>query len=630
MEMNMTSPIKISATYADLANDALRRGLYPTPPIDPREKGPRYTGWPELAVHAAARPDLRLVETWAAEHESWNCGVVAQPETPYFNLDSDDLDALHAEWATFSNGQPFPPTLFVYSRTDDAGHRRGHYHFLKTPYSNEKLGHVTNHGLAPAHDLTNQFAELQYTAGQCVWAGSIHSKTGQPLRIENDIDMQPVPNAFVDFLASLPRANRRGHKGGGFTELSGSELAEMGPNSGRHQYLDSCAGRWAGNEDPVELQEKLQEVNEKFAEPVEDDYIERLASDFAYRRPAGQKTYVMGTTLTTDKEEYDNWLAQHPKVDVRQPVIDISAWPALFHSYEEAITAPPLTFAIEGFLQEGGITFLGGLAGHGKTLVMLNIAKALLEGHALFGHEPFRVMTSKRVLYLIPESGLGPFVHRLKVFRLLDQVKAGRLFFRTLSAKEQIELNDPRLLKAAEGADVFLDTAVRFMTGEENSASDHRKFADLLFNLQRVGARTVTGAHHSPKAFEKQDSLSLENAFRGSGDVGAMLATAWALRQTDFQTNRILIKNVKPRDFEPCQPFEIEGRPWIDQTGAFKIVSLPGMARPRVPKLEKPELLNARLLRGQGLELADIAAQVGVGLRTIERWSSEGKLKPTE
>ena len=53
--------------------------------------------------------------------------------------------------------------------------------------------------------------------------------------------------------------------------------------------------------------------------------------------------------------------------------------------------APPLRFAIEGFLQEAGVTLIGGLSGHGKTLIMLGMVKALLEGSPLFDHEPFAV-----------------------------------------------------------------------------------------------------------------------------------------------------------------------------------------------------------------------------------------------
>ncbi len=206
-------------------------------------------------------------------------------------------------------------------------------------------------------------------------------------------------------------------------------------------------------------------------------------------------------------------------------------WRALFHTYEESLNAPPVKFAIPGFLQQDAITVIGGLAGHGKTLIMLSMAKVLLQGGPLFNYFPFEVTEpSSRVLYLIPESGLGPFVHRLKLFNLLDQVRDGRLFYRTLNSREpMVSLEDPCLLEAAKGADVFLDTAIRFMEGDENSASDHRRFAQILFNLQQVGARTITGAHHSPKNLGHANFLSLENVLRGSGDMGAMVATCWGL-----------------------------------------------------------------------------------------------------
>jgi hypothetical protein len=45
---------------------------------------------------------------------------------------------------------------------------------------------------------------------------------------------------------------------------------------------------------------------------------------------------------------------------------DDQNWRGIFHTYEEFKNAPPLRFAIDGFLQEAGVTLIGGLAGHGK------------------------------------------------------------------------------------------------------------------------------------------------------------------------------------------------------------------------------------------------------------------------
>jgi DnaB-like helicase N terminal domain/AAA domain len=307
-------------------------------------------------------------------------------------------------------------------------------------------------------------------------------------------------------------------------------------------------------------------------------------------------------------------------------------WRSLFHNYDEVINAPTATFAIDGFLQEDGITLIGGLAGHGKTLCMLAMVRALLEGGKLFHH--FAVAKkAERVIYLIPEAGLGPFASRLRTFHLEQYVREEKLFCRTLSAQGQLSLSDPRILEAAKGADVFLDTAIRFMTGDENSAAEQRAFADSLFALQRAGARTITGAHHSPKSFGKDSYMTLENVLRGSGDIGAMLATCWGLSQIDADATRIFVQNVKARDFLPCQPFIIQGRPSIDQTGYFELTSPPGFAgnlsdnkpqagRPQVADKDA-KIAEARKMHDEGKGYREIATALGVSVGTVSGWLSK-------
>jgi hypothetical protein len=321
--------------------------------------------------------------------------------------------------------------------------------------------------------------------------------------------------------------------------------------------------------------------------------------------------------------------------DLLQDTTVAENWRGLFHPYEEIMNAPPARFAIEGFLQEEGITLIGGLAGHGKTLCMLAMTRALLEGGKLFHHFPVN-QTSSRVIYLIPEAGLGPFSARLKTFHLEEHVRDGRLFCRTLSARQPLSLTDPRLLEAVEGADVFLDTAIRFMVGDENSSAEQKLFAETLFNLQRAGARTITGAHHSPKSFGKDSFMTLENILRGSGDIGAMLATCWGLVQIDPAQNRIFVQNAKPRDFEPCAPFVIQGRPSLNETGYFELTAPPGFAgclgdyRSSDRKSGRPEMAGkddkeaeAWRLKGQGMSYRDIGSKLRVSKSTVANWFSK-------
>jgi hypothetical protein len=314
----------------------------------------------------------------------------------------------------------------------------------------------------------------------------------------------------------------------------------------------------------------------------------------------------------------DEWVAERAK-----------DWRSIFHTYGEFCNAPPVNFAIEGFLQESGITLIGGVPGHGKTFIMLSMAKALLTGTPLFGHAPFAVRGgSQRVVYLCPEVGLGPFSHRLKLFKLGDYVRSGALFYRTLSSTGEVPLTDPRMLEAVKGADVFLDTAVRFMDGDENSAAEQKIFSANVFNLLKAGARTVTGAHHSPKRFESEWYMSLENVLRGSGEIGGMASTVWGIKQVDKTNNRVYLQNIKPRDFEPCQPLIIEGRPYIDESGDFKMFRLPGLAgdledyRPRQggrPSQAATQSEQISELVKQGVSYRQIGNALGLSKDAVHR-----------
>jgi hypothetical protein len=148
---------------------------------------------------------------------------------------------------------------------------------------------------------------------------------------------------------------------------------------------------------------------------------------------------------------------------------------------------------------------------------------------------------------------------------------------RTLSKGAPPSLSDPRILYAAKGGHVILDTAIRFNTeGEENAANDNQRgLATDVFRLLEAGARSVLSAHHSPKNFAMQNVMTLENVLRGTGDIGAMLTTAWGIKQLDAARNIIHIENIKPRDFQPSGPFELVGRPWIDSEGDFRLYKHP-------------------------------------------------------
>ncbi len=96
--------------------------------------------------------------------------------------------------------------------------------------------------------------------------------------------------------------------------------------------------------------------------------------------------------------------------------------------------------------------------------------------------------------------------------------------------------------------------------------------ATTVFELLGAGAVAVVGVHHSAKsAANKQRTL--ENALRGSGDLGAMSDAVYSLTVQDAESLQVKVECVKARDFEPVAPFEIQGRPFITDTQDFGLLA---------------------------------------------------------
>lgn len=297
----------------------------------------------------------------------------------------------------------------------------------------------------------------------------------------------------------------------------------------------------------------------------------------------------------------------------------------LFHSRGEAENAPPVTFLIDGFLQREGVTAIAAPVRERKSLIALNVAHALVTGEKLFGHF---VVTEQpeRVLYLCPEVSLGPFTDRVKKIGLLPFV-GDSFFFRTLSADGRLTLKDESLQAALPGSVVFLDTAIRFLEGDENSSKDVRSFADDIFSLLKNGAEAVVLLHHSPK--DMGDSMTLENAMRGSGDMGAFLASCWGTRLQDPDRpyeSASFLSNLKQRDFESSN-FEVTCGPDCRMHYLDRGLSVPVLSPRRAFKGNKDGRdaeAVAFLREHPKMSVRDVVkALADVGIRRGKSWLSE-------
>jgi hypothetical protein len=211
--------------------------------------------------------------------------------------------------------------------------------------------------------------------------------------------------------------------------------------------------------------------------------------------------------------------------------VDVSNWQSLFRSVGE-MEDGPIDMIIEGVLQEG-TCFIGANPGDGKTLIGLAFAKAISTGEPLFGLPQFAVNKPRTTIYLIPESRDRAFRKRCEAFRIPDD--KSKFMARTISAGASLELSDPHLLEAVRQtkAVVFLDTASRFMKGnDENAAAQNRQLVNDVIALLAAGAVCVVLVHHATKAAKaNQEKMTLENMLRGSSDFGAMCDQAYGVRK---------------------------------------------------------------------------------------------------
>jgi hypothetical protein len=603
----MTTTSTANPDFLKIAQEHIAMGI-PVMPVAAGQKAPPLIC--NGTKDATTNPEI--VRQWWAQWPDANVAVVGKLERGGLLIVDDDEDVI--------GKAPLEINMLVNTRVVESspGHRQ--YYFWHSPLSvaagnlGQKAGFsVRSH---------NHYGMA---------AGSIHPD-GHEYRLIVDAPIQTMPDELIVYLQELrSRAqNTVDDDTGDWTLPEGRKMRE---NEGRNEDMAAGAGLiWDGQIDLDDFVDRLTRwCNMRHDPPYPPERIHDVCVRFMteYRdRPGPGLDYSYLLT----KEEWDA-----AGVATFEKIVALADALSIFHSYNDYVNAPPLTMVIEKWLQADVVTLLGALAGHGKTWVMLQMVRSLLTGEPLFGYPPFKVNEkAERIVYLVPEVSIGPFKHRLEKTHLMPFVQERKLLTRTLSSPGEVRLGDAKLMAAVKGAHLFLDTAVRFMEGSEQDVGDAKMFSKALFDMQRAGARTVTGAHHSPKALESNNNMTLENVLRGSGDIGAMCATCWALWQQDKDTNRVLVQNVKPRDFEPPKPFEIEGRPHIDQTGLFKMVLEPGKSMGKAPNHDgggRPSTIDPEMgekiahMVKDGVPYRDVGDALGISKDAVGRYVNAHHLK---
>ncbi len=553
------------ANFLDIALKCIRRGWF-VHPLKPCDKVPIT----EHGKNDATRDEAK-VQAWWADMPKANVGISCAP-SGLCVLDADHGLMSMEDFTAWRDRNGLPVTYAVRSgRRPEFG--------VQSYYA----GHLKD----GKFELDGVSGDIKSAGGLVLAAGCIHPDSKEEYKVIVDAPIVPVPD-IVD-KSRKQRMDATGKREWALPVHDGE---------GRDDFLTQQAGRMRNvGASEVIIRAHLEELNSDpaiMADPKSDEDLDRIARSVArYDVPAPDLEVTIGNHEPKPKPPgYPRTLretleAETDDVETRRESMIVN-WRGLFHTKDDVLNCPEPTYFIQDFLQHEAICGIAAPVGQRKSLIALNVARSLCIGEPLFGFLPV-VNKPSRVLYLCPEMGLISMSARVRNAGLTDCLD-DTLLLRSMNfgGLDLLDLNK----EALKDSVLILDTAIRFVEGDENSAKDMRIFSDMLFGLQRLqgphGAIIIL--YHSPKTTKDAFELTLENCLRGSGELGASLTDCWGTRMQEPEKgwdSLNFISHVKVRDYAGPKDFEV----FCDKpTGIMSRVGDPDVAAVLVSKKSGPKV----------------------------------------
>ncbi len=517
-------------------------------PLIPKQKRPLPLAG-EMDHFDAATTDAEQLGAWNVQVPDANVGI--SPDEIFCFLETDDEAALKEAC------EDLPPEVWDTARVS-ARVNRCYYIFRQTERT-RRAGNMT----ATREGKDNLFEFKQHRV-YVVGPGSIHPKTGTPY-VSDWRTIPAMPDALLARLCELYGKPKPGNQ----TEMS-PKTKEQAEKLGRflEYYKVPVLGEWFNKGKSwylaIECPWIAEHENTNQGTSTCIVYTEGSGYGFDCKHRCANKTWhefrAELMSRFPDKPKFQ-FVEQTATITLDEPSGEpkpVTDWRSHYHTRAETENAPKPEFLIDGFLQRQAIVGLAGYVGQKKSLIAQNVSYALCSGKPLFGC--FRVTRQpSRVLYLCPEMALIGFANRINRIGLLPYV-GETFFYATMSLKDGVIRLPDISREEAEGAVIVLDTAIRFVEGDENSSQHMKALANQAFQLIRAGSEAVIVLAHSNKEMMKSSDLTLDNAMRGSSELTAFLSSCWATRLQDPEhpyESASLLKHVKPRDFE-ADPFEVK------------------------------------------------------------------------
>jgi len=220
------------------------------------------------------------------------------------------------------------------------------------------------------------------------------------------------------------------------------------------------------------------------------------------------------------------------------------------------------------------------------------MVKALTTGKNFLGLHRYCVREVVPVLYLVPEINSSMMYERAAKLGIPDDERI--CLFRTLSMGAPLPLDHSDIINAVKTLRpvVFYDPVVRMAGAEDfNSAAKLQPFVRNTNALLYLGARAVVAEHRSNKAWASNEEMTLENVLADSREFGAMCRVVYGMRLQDEATGDVLVKCVKPGDFNSGTPLYLRAGPlcssYFDSRGDFAVLTQSSRAESEREQLDR-------------------------------------------
>ncbi len=233
-----------------------------------------------------------------------------------------------------------------------------------------------------------------------------------------------------------------------------------------------------------------------------------------------------------DPVQVETRLNKVPAPAEAKPITSIAQLPSIWRLEAN------VEWLIDGIIPLGSVNLVTAESGTGKTWLAYAIAGAVARGEAFAGMP----VKQRPVLYLDGENPLCVVKQRLWDLGILETPPL-RIWGGWVDPPPPGPNNTLLREYAREHHPLLIwDPLVQFHDGEEQSATETRKFMDQFRRLAHAGA-TVIIVHHTGKTGTSKE-------YRGSSDIKAAVDMAYVLETTSTlkgRVHRLVLRNFKGR-----------------------------------------------------------------------------------